>query len=77
MTHQEALWQGKLVWVTGILSKSGRLHHSLTPYVGQAGRVMGESKNNQLLINFGDRRLRCVPAGCVADYTTIEHVWMS
>jgi len=74
MTYQEVLWQGKLVWVTGILSRSGRLHRALKPYVGRGGVVLRESKNGQLLVQFG-LQTRCVPAGCVAEYGTVKNVW--
>lgn len=71
MTNQEVLWKGKTVWVVGILSRSGRLHYSLRKYVGRGGLVVGESKNNQLLIQFGNHT-RAIPAGCVAEYGTVH-----
>jgi len=71
MTYQEVLWQGKLIWVVGILSKSGRMHQNLRKYVGRGGRVLGDSKNGQLLVQFKGHT-RCIPAGCVAEYTTVK-----
>lgn len=71
MTNQEVLWKGKTVWVVGILSRSGRLHYGLRKYVGRGGLVVGESKNNQLLIQFGNHT-RAIPAGCVAEYGTVH-----
>lgn len=71
MTNQEVLWQGKMVLVVGILSRSGRLHYQLRKYVGRGGIVLGESKNNQLLIRFGNHT-RAIPAGCVAEYGTVH-----
>jgi len=72
MTYQEALWQGKYVWVTGILSKRGRIHMSLRPYVGCGGMVLKESKNGQLLVQFRQNHTRCIPAGCIAEYSVTK-----
>ena len=74
MTYQEVLWQGKIVQVVGILSKSRRLHYALRKYVGLAGTVLGESKNGQLLVRFRGHA-RCIPAGCVVLYGTCPSVW--
>jgi hypothetical protein len=71
MTYQEVLWKGKIVWVTGILSYSGRMHMNLKKYVGRAGMVIGESKNGQLLVKFKGHT-RCIPAGCLTEYGTIH-----
>lgn len=71
MTDQEVLWQHRLVWVVGILSGSGRLHYRLREFVGRGGVVERESKNGQLLVRFSKNVLRCVPAGCVAEYGTV------
>ena len=76
MTNQEVLWKGKTVWVVGILSRSGRLHYGLRKYVGRAGLVLGESKNNQLLIQFGNHT-RAIPAGCVAEHGTVHRAGTS
>ena len=67
MTHQEALWQGKYVWVVSLMSKSGRMHRYVRKYVGRGGKVLRESKNNMLLIQFKNHK-RAIPAGCVIDY---------
>lgn len=63
---------GQLVWVTGILSNSGVMHRYVIPYVGRGGRVMGEAKNGMLLIQFGNKHLRAIPAGCVRIYGTVK-----
>jgi hypothetical protein len=76
MTNQEVLWKGKTVWIVGILSRSGRLHYGLRKYVGRGGLVVGESKNNQLLIQFGNHT-RAIPAGCVAEYGTVHRAGTS
>lgn len=69
MTYQEVLWQGKYVWVAGILSKSGKLHRTLKKYVGRGGMVVGEAKNGMLLVQFKNHT-RSIPAGCLVEYTT-------
>lgn len=74
MTYQEVLWKGKHVWVVGILSKSGKVHRYLRKYVGRSGFVLGESKNNMLLVQFGRHQTRCIPAGCLAVYGEIRTV---
>lgn len=71
MTYQEVLYKGKLVWVVGILSKSGKMHYDLRKYVGRGGKVLGESKNNQLLVRFKNHT-RCIPAGCIAIYGDVK-----
>jgi hypothetical protein len=74
MTYQEVLWQGKFVWVVGILSRSGRMHRDLRQYVGRGGLVLGESKNGRLLIQFKGHT-RGIPAGCVVEYGTVKQLW--
>lgn len=71
MTYQEAIWKGKYVWVTGILSKSGKLHRTYRKYVGRGGMVLGESKNNMLLVQFKNHT-RAIPAGCLSEYGTVH-----
>jgi hypothetical protein len=73
MTYQEAIWKGKYVWITGILSKSGRLHRTYRKYVGRGGMVLGEAKNGMLLIQFKGHT-RAIPAGCVTEYGTVKSV---
>ena len=72
MTYQEALWQGKYVWIVSLMSKSGKMHRYVRKYVGRGGLVLGEAKNGMLLIQFknhhGIAHTRCIPAGCVVDY---------
>lgn len=67
MTLQEILWENKLVTVTGILSRSGKLHYSLRKFVGLTGKVRGEAKNGMLLVEF-TKQIRAIPAGCVVEY---------
>lgn len=75
MTYQEALWTGKYVWVTGILSKSKKMHRWVIPYIGRSGLVLGESKCGRLLVAFGGRyrEIRAMPAGCVSVYGTVHY----
>ena len=72
MTHQEVLWQDKIVWVVSLLSKSGKIHRYVKPYIGRGGRVLGSSKNGMLLIEFSKGDVRAIPAGCVVEYGTPE-----
>lgn len=71
MTYQEAIWQNKYVWVSGILSKSGKLHYSYRKYVGKGGMVVGEAKNGMLLVRFS-KHTRAIPAGCLSLYETVK-----
>lgn len=73
MTYQEAIWKGKYVWITGILSKSGRIHRAYRKYVGKGGMVVGEAKNGMLLVQFS-KHTRAIPAGCVTEYGTVKTV---
>ena len=72
MTYQEVLWQGKLVWVTGIVSRSGKCHRYVRKFVGRGGVVKGEAKNGMLLIEFGRNKRRAIPAGCVTLYSEVK-----
>ena len=72
MTYQEVLWQGHLVWVTGMISKSGKAHRYVRKFIGRGGVVKGEAKNGMLLIDFGKNKKRAIPAGCVTLYTEVE-----
>lgn len=69
MTPQEIIWKNRQVRVIGILSRSGKIHMNLRRYVGRVGTVLGEAKNNMLLIEFTSSRhrlhTRSIPAGCV------------
>lgn len=71
MTYQEALWKGKYVWVVSILSKSGKMHYTYRKYIGKGGFVLGEAKNNMLLVKFKNHT-RAIPAGCLAEYGTVH-----
>ena len=78
MTHQEVIWKGKYVWVTGIMSKSGKAHRYVARFVGRGGIVEGQSKNGMLLVRFTRRNsemVRSIPAGCLTLYTEIK--WSS
>ena len=75
MTYQDRIWKGKTVWVVSIMSKQGRIHRYLKKYIGRGGYVLGTSKNNMLLIEFGStssksRHTRSIPASCVTLYGT-------
>lgn len=77
MTFQEVLWQNTYVVVTGLLSKSGKYHRYVKPFVGRGGWVSREAKNGMLLVGFSqlvynkDGKLvaklekRAIPAGCL------------
>lgn len=71
MTYQEAIWQGRYVWVTGILSKSGRMHRTYRKYIGRGGLVTGEAKNGMLLVAFKNHT-RAIPAGCLSLYGEVH-----
>lgn len=72
MTSQEVLWQNKFVWVTGIKSKSGKLHRFVRRYVGRGGLVLGEAKNGMLLVQFRTNHVRAIPAGCLTKYADVQ-----
>lgn len=74
MTYQEVLWQNKLVWVTGLVSKSGRLHRYVRKFVGRGGLVVAEAKNGMLLVEFGRNHVRAIPAGCLTPYADAKWV---
>jgi len=78
MTSQEVLWAGKLVCVTGILSKSGKLHMYVGDYVCRKGRVIGEAKNGMLKVRFSSLdykrvEVRNFPAGCLTEVASTQH----
>lgn len=78
MTAQEILWGGKLVCVTGIRSKSGKLHVYVGDYIFRKGRVIGEAKNGMLKVRFSSpdyKRLdvRNIPAGCLTEFGSTQH----
>jgi hypothetical protein len=72
MTYQEVLWQGKLVWVTSIKSKSGKLHRFVRKFVGRGGVVEREAKNGMLIVRFKQNHVRAIPAGCLTLYTDTQ-----
>ena len=81
MTYQETIWKDKYVMVTGIISRSGKMHRYVRKLVGRGGFVIGESKNNMLLVEFSRRNkdrqrvgslVRAIPAGCLTLYTEIK-----
>lgn len=73
MTNQECNWKWHEVIVTGCISKSGKYHHYVRNLAGRRGTVLGESKNNMLLVQFKRMRngvyhgqfTRAIPAGCL------------
>jgi hypothetical protein len=73
MTYQEALWKGKRVLIVSLMSKNGRIHRYVKRHIGRDGIVLGEAKNNMLLIQFRNHA-RAIPAGCVVDYNTAKCV---
>lgn len=73
MTIQEAIWKDQLVWVVGIMSRSGKLHRYVREYVGRGGVVVGEAKNGMLLVQFKRNHVRSIPAGCLALYTEVSN----
>jgi hypothetical protein len=73
MTYQEALWKGKRVLIVSLMSKNGRIHRYVRKYIGRSGMVLGEAKNNMLLVQF-ENHTRGIPAGCVVDYNTAKCV---
>lgn len=77
MTYLECLWEGKSVLVVSILSKNGRIHTRIKPWIGRSGMVIGESKNNQLLVRFrlGKKTVHVsIPPGCVIALDSIKSV---
>ncbi len=75
MTYLECIWKDKIVIVTGILSNRGIIHPYVRQFVGRSGVVVGESKNNQLLIRFeirGRIRYRSIPPGCVSQLDQVR-----
>ena len=74
MTYQETVWQGRLVWITGLRSKNGKLHRYVANFVGQRGIVLQEAKNGMLLVRLYDRiNAVSIPAGCLTKYP--EAAW--
>ncbi len=70
MVFQEVKYSGRIVRVSGAVSKSGRTHQYVTNLIGLCGVVTREAKNGMLLVDFGrgaakGLRCRAVPAGCV------------
>lgn len=74
MTHQETIWINKYVWVTGIVSKSGKAHRYVAEYVGRGGLVEREAKNGMLQVRFtrNGSHVRNIPAGCLTIYTETQ-----
>lgn len=78
MTYQECIYKGKKVMITGIISRSGKLHSHVTRYVGSICRVLGDAKNGMLLLHVPIGRFHptfrkiSVPAGCVTLISEIK-----
>lgn len=69
MTYQETVWQGRLVWITGLRSKNGKLHRYVAEFVGLGGLVTKEAKNGMLLVLFSNGTTIAIPAGCLTAYS--------
>ena len=72
MTYQETIWQGRLVWITGLRSKNGKLPRYVANFVGLGGLVTKEAKNCMLLVLFSNNTTRSIPAGCLTAYSKAE-----
>ena len=72
MTPQEIEWQGHLVWVTSIKSRSGRLHRWVRQYMGRGGVVEREARNGMLIVRFRQNHVRAIPAGCLTKYAEAQ-----
>jgi len=74
MTQQETIWINKYVWVTGIVSKSGKVHQYVAKYVGRGGFVEREAKNGMLQVRFTHNggSIINIPAGCLTLYTEVK-----
>lgn len=75
-TYQECLYKDKAVYVTGIVSKSGKIHRYVRKFVGRSAWVNGEAKNGMLLLEFKNgygRHVRSIPAGCVTLVTEARY----
>lgn len=77
MTPQEIKFEGKFVWVTGILSKSGKMHRFVKDYIGRGGMVLGEAKNGMMLVQFKRKHVRAIPAGCLTLYHAAQNAGQS
>ena len=72
MTYQETMWKDKIVLVTGLRSKNGKLHRYVANFVGLCGLVTKEAKNSMLLVYFKNSKKakhRAIPAGCLTLYS--------
>lgn len=73
ITYQECLYKDKIVWVVSLLSRSGKIHRWVKPYIGIGGVVVGEAKNGMLLVKFSHGEAVAIPAGCLALYDQHKH----
>jgi hypothetical protein len=79
MTPQEIKYAGNNVVITGIISKNSKAHLYVIPYVGKCGIVVGDAKNNMLLVKFLTIKrsklichFRAIPAGCVNLFSSLK-----
>lgn len=75
-TYQECLYQDKAVYVTGMVSRSGKVHRYVRKFVGRTAWVIREAKNGMLLLEFKKgygREWRAIPAGCVELVTEVKY----
>lgn len=75
-TYQECLYKDKAVYVTGMVSRSGKIHRYVRKFVGRSAWVLGEAKNGMLLLEFKQgygRVRRAIPAGCVVIVTEAKY----
>ena len=73
MTYLECIWKDKVVLIVSLLSKNGKVHSRIKPWIGRTGIVVKESKNNQLLVRIRlNKRIAyiSIPPGCVIDLET-------
>lgn len=57
---------GRVVFITGTISKSGKFHPGLTKYVGRMGIIKGLAKNGGVLVKIvGTNITKSFPQGCV------------
>ena len=50
MTYLECIWKDKSIMIVSLMSKNGKIHSRIKPWIGRVGIVVKESKNNQLLV---------------------------
>lgn len=77
MTYLECIWKDKSIMIVSLMSKNGKIHSRIKPWIGRVGIVVKESKNNQLLtrIRLSEKIVYIsIPPGCVIDLETANIV---